>query len=264
MSQGPQVRAPVVAGSFYPGEPEVLRETLGRLLEDTRPRLERPPKALVVPHAGYEYSGPVAASAYVELAAAAHRVHKVVLLGPSHRVALSGIAVPAADVFETPLGRVPVDAVLRTRVLHHAGVEVSDLAHEREHSLEVHLPFLQTVLDEFALLPLVVGEAAPEDVAAVLDAVWGGPETLVVVSTDLSHYQPYDEACATDRDTVRRIESRSDTLRGNQACGCRPLNGLMRAARVRGLTVTTLDVRNSGDTAGFRDEVVGYASFALS
>jgi AmmeMemoRadiSam system protein B len=263
VNPNPQVRAPAVAGVFYPGESGALRDTLQRLLAEPRPRLERPPKALIAPHAGYQYSGPVAASAYVELGAAARTIERVVLLGPAHRVALRGIAAPTANVFETPLGPIAVDGELRERALKEAGVELSDLAHAGEHSLEVHLPFLQTVLDDFTLLPLVVGEASPDRVAAVLERVWGGPETLIVVSTDLSHHHRYAVAQATDRETVASITRYSDAVRPEQACGCRPLNGLARAARKHGLTIHTLDVRNSGDTAGPRDAVVGYASFGL-
>ena len=213
---------------------------------------------------GYVYSGAIAASAYERIAPARDTIRRVVLLGPSHRVPVRGLAVPSVDAFETPLGLVPIDAAARSRVLELPAVHVDDGAHAVEHSLEVQLPFLQAVLDDFTLLPLSVGDASTEEVAAVLDACWGGPETLVVISTDLSHYHRYDDAVGLDARTAAAIVAcRPDAVDDVDACGARPLRGLLRCAAERGLAVEQLDLRNSGDTAGDRERVVGYGAFAV-
>jgi hypothetical protein len=260
-----RVRPPAVAGSFYPAEPGELRQAVEVALAGApAPTAARAPKALVVPHAGYRYSGPVAASAYRQLGGAARTIQTVVLLGPSHRVPHRGIAVSSADAFATPLGTVPIDSAGRDAALAVPGVTVDDRPHVWEHSLEVQLPFLQVVLAGFRLLPLVVGDTATDEVAAVLDAVWGGPETLVVVSTDLSHYHEYADAAALDRATAAAVVAqRYRTIRDADACGARPLRGLLRASAARGLTVTLLDLRSSGDTAGDHHRVVGYGAFAV-
>jgi AmmeMemoRadiSam system protein B len=222
------------------------------------------PKALVVPHAGYIYSGPVAATAYAQLAERKAEIRRVVLLGPSHRVPFRGLAVPSVDAFATPLGALAIDQAAIARILRLPQVVVSDEAHVEEHSLEVHLPFLQTVLEQIALVPIVVGEATAEEVAAVLDVLWGGEETLIVVSSDLSHYHDYATAKRLDRVTTEAIEALRHDIDPEQACGCRPLNGLLVAAAAHHLSVRTLDLRNSGDTAGTRDRVVGYGAYALA
>jgi hypothetical protein len=258
------VRRPAVAGMFYPEDPRELRETVESLLVDA-PAGGPAPKALIAPHAGYVYSGPTAAIAYARLAAARDTIRRVVLLGPSHRVAFQGIAACRADLFETPLGRVPVDTAALDQITDLPQVQVLDTAHLREHSLEVQLPFLQVLLQDFALVPLVVGDASPDQVAQVLDRLWGGPETLIVVSSDLSHYHDYVTAQRLDRETSGLIEGLSRVeLHGEQACGCRPINGLLRAARSHGLAASLLDLRNSGDTAGPRDRVVGYGAYAFA
>ncbi len=260
-----EVRKPAVAGTFYPADPEALRAQVERCLADARPAAPVTPKALVVPHAGYIYSGPVAGSAYALAGGLRERIHRVVLLGPSHRVGFRGIAVPECEAFETPLGRIPLDAagVARARALPQ--VVALDAAHAREHSLEVQLPFLQLALGDFSLVPLSVGDATPEEVEAVIEALWGGDETLVVVSSDLSHYLPYDAARALDRRTTEAIERLAPEAIGReQACGRLPVQGLLRAARRHGLHAHTLDVRSSGDTAGSRDSVVGYGAWAFS
>jgi hypothetical protein len=221
------------------------------------------PKALIVPHAGYVYSGGVAASAYGELAGARGVVRRVVLLGPVHRVPVRGLALPAAEGFATPLGTVPIDRSAAKLASALPQVVTSAAAHAMEHSLEVQLPFLQRVLGEFSLVPFAVGDASAEEVAQVLERLWGGPETLIVVSTDLSHYHAYDEARRIDGATLDCIEHLSTDLNHEQACGATPLNGLLRVARTRGLKIRRLAACNSGDTAGGRDRVVGYASFAL-
>jgi AmmeMemoRadiSam system protein B len=263
--QEPVIRArlPAVAGLFYPDDPYELRAVVRSYLDAAPAPAAGRPKVLIVPHAGYVYSGPVAASAYRTLVGRSGSIERVVLAGPSHRVPLAGIALPDVTAFETPLGRIPIDTATVQRLLAMPHVQVSNLPHRMEHSLEVQLPFLQMTLEDFSLVPLAVGDAAPEVVASVLEACWGGPETLVVISTDLSHDRDYDSARRADAETARAIVSRMDDLHDEQACGCRLLNGLMRLARRRQLRVETLDLRNSGDTSGDTARVVGYGAFAL-
>jgi AmmeMemoRadiSam system protein B len=262
----PQVRPPAVAGTFYPAEPGVLgRMVAEQLAKASVAEDESVPRALIAPHAGYVYSGPVAASGYARLAPLRSTIRRVVLLGPSHRVPLRGIAAPAADAFETPLGRVPVDRKTVERLATLPQVAVRDDAHRLEHSLEVHLPFLQSVLGDFSLVPLVVGDAPPEDVAEVIELLWDDPCTFVVVSSDLSHYQPYEVARRLDAATSQAIEDlRPEAIGPDEACGCYPVRGLLLAARRRGLVCRTVDLRSSGDTAGPRDQVVGYGSYVVS
>ena len=258
------IREPAVAGLFYPGSAISLADTVRRLLDAAPLEAGPAPKALVVPHAGYIYSGPVAAAAYTRLRRHREQYERVVLLGPSHRVAFDGVAMSSADVFRSPLGDVAVDPAAIAE-LALPKLKIADAPHQLEHSLEVHLPFLQTVLESFVLVPLVVGHARAEAVADIIDALWGGPETLIVVSSDLSHYLRYDEARAIDRLTCTAIENLHDAdISHEGACGATPLRGLLIAARRRGLRVETLDLRNSGDTAGDKDRVVGYGSWALN
>lgn len=259
------IRPAAVAGQFYPSDPRVLRLQLTEMLSGTVPGEAPgvPPKALIVPHAGYIYSGPVAASAYAVLEPFRDRIRRVVLLGPAHRVAVRGVALPAALGFQTPLGEVAVDREAWTGLQRVPGVVVSEQAHAFEHALEVQLPFLQTVLDHFTLVPLVVGHLAAEALLPIIEFLWGGPETLLVVSSDLSHYHPYEHARRTDRDTCERILRLDAALDHDQACGATPVNGLLLAAGRHRLRPRLLDLRNSGDTAGDRSRVVGYASFAF-
>lgn len=256
-------RPPAVAGVFYPDDAGCLRREVRRHLAQAACVAGPPPKALIVPHAGFVYSGPTAACAYARLAACAARIERVVLLGPAHRVALRGLAVPAADAFDTPLGAVGVDRAAIERLAVLPQVVASDRAHAPEHSLEVQLPFLQELLGRFALVPLAVGEASAGQVADVLDRLWGGTETLIVASSDLSHGLPYAAARAADRASVEAMLALRATLEPLQACGATPVNGLLLAARRRGLRAELLDLRNSGDTAGDRAHVVGYAALAL-
>jgi hypothetical protein len=265
------IRPPAVAGMFYPADPGELAEAVDRYLAEGRetlaalPAAPPAPKALIAPHAGYVYSGPIAGAAYALLRAQALGVERVVLLGPAHRVALSGLAASSADGFATPLGVVPVDRAPTDAALACAGVQVLDRAHATEHCLEVQLPFLQRVLDGVRIVPLLVGAASGEQVAAVIDRLWGGDETLVVVSSDLSHYHDYDTAARLDRATCAAIAAlASERLGEGSACGRVPIAGLLATARHHGLHAHRLDLRNSGDTAGPRDEVVGYAAFALA
>jgi AmmeMemoRadiSam system protein B len=264
----PSVRSPAVAGSFYPADADALRSLVDRYLQQALQNAapQGPaPKALIAPHAGFVYSGPVAASAYALLAPRRAAIERVVLFGPSHRVPLRGLAAPSCDAYRTPLGEVPLDRPALEGALALPQVRVLDAAHAFEHSLEVHLPFLQRALDAFRLVPLVVGDAAPEEVAEVLDLLWGGDETLVVVSSDLSHYYDYETARRLDAATSRAIEAlRPEALDEESACGRVPARGLLVAARRRGLRARTLDLRSSGDTAGSRDRVVGYGAYAFA
>jgi AmmeMemoRadiSam system protein B len=260
-----QIRPPAVAGTFYPADPRTLAADVDALLAEAAGAAAAPlPKALIVPHAGYIYSGPVAASGYARIRPARARIRRVVLLGPVHRVPVRGLALPQADAFATPLGQVPVDRAACALVRALPQVVESPAAHRMEHSLEVHLPFLQRLLDEFALVPLAVGDASPAEVAEVLDLLWGGDETLIVVSSDLSHYLPYAAARAVDAETAAMIEALATDITHAQACGGTPVNGLTLAARRRGLAIEKVDLRNSGDTAGPRDRVVGYGAFVCA
>lgn len=258
------IRAPAVAGSFYPRDPHALREMVAGLLACEHS--EAPvPKAIIAPHAGYIYSGPIAARVYAQVANGRGTITRVVLLGPSHRVPFFGLAASSATAFATPLGEVPIDVEAMQRLAALPQVKVLDQAHAWEHSLEVQLPFLQLTLEDFKLVPLVVGSANRDDVRAVLSAAWGGPETLIVVSSDLSHYHDYVTAQALDRATTQAITAlRADVIDGDHACGFQPVNGLLAAARERGLQAELVDLRNSGDTAGPRDQVVGYGAYAFT
>ncbi len=258
-----KVRPAAVAGMFYPGATSALERTVSNLLA-AAPAGDAAAKAIIAPHAGYQYSGLTAAHAYRLLDGRRARINRVVLLGPAHRLYLKGMALPSVDAFTTPLGDIPIDAEGIEKALALPGIKVSDAAHEAEHSLEVHLPFLQAMLDDFELVPIVVGVCPPQEVAAVLDALWGGDETLIVISSDLSHFHPYAEAREIDGNTTARIEALETTLVGEEACGAYAVNGMMLAARERDMHVRTLDVRNSGDTAGDRLRVVGYGAYALS
>ncbi len=248
---------------FYPAEATTLESAVTDLLA-AAPAGEDRAKAIIAPHAGYVYSGPTAAHAYRLLEGRRDRIRRVVLIGPAHRVYLQGMALPSVDAFTTPLGDIAIDTTAVHQVLGMPGMQVSDEAHAEEHSLEVHLPFLQMVLDDFKLVPIVVGVCDAIDVEAVLEALWGGDETLIVASSDLSHFHRYPEAQEIDANTTARIEARETSLRGEEACGAYALNGLLLAATAKGLRVRTLDVCNSGDTAGDRSRVVGYGAYALA
>lgn len=257
------IRNPAVAGQFYPANAGELTAAVTTLLDEAEERDNVAPKALIVPHAGYMYSGPVAASAYSLLKSYRRRYSRVILLGPSHRVAVNGMALSSAEVFRTPLGDVPVDSVA-VSAIDFPDVRKLDVAHQHEHGLEVHLPFLQMVLDDFTIVPIVTGDITPESVARVLDALWGGKETLIVISSDLSHYLDYESATALDAATCRSIEHLETNFDHHAACGATPVRGLLMAAKQRGLRVTTLDLRNSGDTSGDKGFVVGYGAWVLS
>jgi AmmeMemoRadiSam system protein B len=258
-----KIRPPAVAGLFYPREPSQLRDVVSEYLAQAPTSSGATPKALIVPHAGYIYSGSTAAAAYAQVIHRRRDIRRIVLIGPSHRVYLRGMAVPAAEAFQTPLGMVPVDLELKARLLAREWVVESDGPHASEHSLEVQLPFLQMLFDDFTLLPLALGSVSAQAVAAALAEVWGGEETLVLVSSDLSHYLPYDAARELDSHTIAAIMRHDPILTGEQACGCAGINGLSFLARERGLGIAEIARCNSGDTAGDRTRVVGYGAFAL-
>ena len=279
------IRPPAVAGRFYPDNPAELRRMVEGLLRGVVAQASRlcvsttleplathgrdaraTIKAIIAPHAGYIYSGPIAASAYAELAPARDTVKRIVLLGPSHFALFDGLAATGATAFATPLGTVPVDTTAIVELCSRLPqVSVRDEAHADEHALEVQLPFLQVALADFKIVPLLVGEAGDAEVAAVIEALWAGDETRIVISSDLSHFHDYATAQQTDSETAHAIESlNAKKLRGDLACGCRPICGLLSAAKKRGLRCRTVDLRNSGDTSGERDRVVGYGAFVFT
>jgi AmmeMemoRadiSam system protein B len=260
------VRPPAVAGFFYPDDPVELRDTVSGLIERAASSAASIAPAMltyIVPHAGYMYSGGVAATAYAHMKHAAVKPRRVVIIGPSHRAYLQGIAICEAGAFSTPLGEIPVDAQAKRALLKRGDVVFSDVPHAQEHSLEVQLPFLQALFGDFEIVPLVVGSAEPEYVAAVLDAVANDPETLLLASSDLSHYLTYEEARRVDAETHTRILGFTNTLSGEQACGAVALNGLLTLAKERRASIAPLSLMNSGDTAGDRSRVVGYAAYAI-
>jgi MEMO1 family protein len=261
------VRQPAVAGTFYPARPDELRQMVNEFIGTAvaLPPLSSPPKAIIAPHAGYIYSGPIAGAAYAALRPFASQYKRVVLLGPAHTLAFRGLAAPDTDSLATPLGEVSVDRAALDAIRGLPQVQTLDAAHTREHGLEVHLPFLQTVLGAFTLVPLVVGDVGAEAVTAVLDLLWGGPETLIVISSDLSHYHDYATAQRLDEATAQAIEQLNPVAIGrDQACGRRPIQGLLLAAQRRHLAVHRLDLRNSGDTAGSKERVVGYGAWGFN
>ena len=258
-------RAAAVAGMFYPGEAKRLTAAVEAYLADARPALQaQVPKAVIAPHAGYQYSGPIAGSAYASLISHAKGIERVILVGPSHRVPFAGVAASSAAAFATPLGAVPVDRDAIEALLKEGLILQNDAAHAREHSLEVHLPFVQRIFPGASVVPLLAGNHDFTNVAAILARLWGGPETVIVVSSDLSHYHDYETACRLDRETAETIEARqAGAVDFDQACGATPVNALLHIAADKGLSAVTMDLRNSGDTAGPRDEVVGYGAFVF-
>lgn len=256
------IRPAAVAGLFYPQGPDVLNRELDALLGAARTP-GRQARGLIVPHAGYVYSGLTAAQAYGSLGAAAHALRRIVLLGPSHHEWFSGLRLPRAQAFATPLGIVPIDESAVDELRRHTSVQISDAPHRLEHSLEVQLPFLQRLAPAARIVPLLAGQAEPEEVAEVIDALWGDAHTLFVVSSDLSHYHAYDSARTRDAYTAQAILEGREDLTGEQACGCVVVNGWGRVMRARGLHAELLDLRNSGDTAGDRRRVVGYGAFGF-
>ena len=258
------IRIPAVAGAFYPANSEQLKHDIQIYLDDAI-QTDLTPKAIIAPHAGYIYSGPIAGSAYSTLLPIRSTIKKVVLLGPSHHVAFHGLSAPTADIFRTPLGDIGVDQQTIQQLATLSNFHIADEPHRQEHSLEVQLPFLQHILDDFTLLPLVVGNASATTIAEVLEQVWGGEETLIVISSDLSHYLPYTEAQEVDQHSSQAIEQLDETaLVSKNACGHMPINGLLHIAKQKNLQGKTIDLRNSGDTAGDKSRVVGYGAYIFS
>lgn len=258
-----RIRPAAVADRFYPADPRSLDGLVGQQLALAIPGAPDP-EAIVMPHAGLVYSGPIAASAAAPLAGRRGSVRRVVIAGPSHHVPLRGIALSACSAFETPLGRVPVDVESVRALGERPGIRFDESAHAHEHSIEVELPFLQHLLDPFLLLPLLVGDSDPTAVADLLEELCAAPDTLLVVSTDLSHFLPYDEARAVDARTARSVEARrEDAIGWQDACGRDSLRAALVLARRRGWSARTVDLRNSGDTAGDRRSVVGYGAWHL-
>ena len=267
MSQS-KIRPAAVAGMFYPADPEDLRHMVSRYLKDAHDIVtEKPvkPRAIIAPHAGYIYSGPVAAYAYSYVESLKDTIRNVVLIGPSHRVPLIGLATSSADFFATPLGNIPINRALTEKINQLPFVSELDQAHALEHSLEVHLPFLQMTLGEFSLVPIVAGDASPDEVNQLIETACTADDTLLIISSDLSHYHDYETAKRMDQDTCHAIEALD--IRGvdsHHACGFIPVRGLLSYAKQHDLHATTVDCRNSGDTAGPRDQVVGYGSYVFS
>jgi len=259
-------RPPAVAGLFYPDDKAELLQTVDELLNQSTdsPPSAQTPKAIIAPHAGYIYSGPIAASAYQRIRSNNKNIKRVAIFGPSHRFAFRGLAVPDSDIFTTPLGNIPLDKVAIKQLLQLPQVQCLNQAHDQEHSLEVHLPFLQRSLDDFTLIPVVVGDASASDVAAAINAIWNDQDTLIVISSDLSHYHDYATAQRMDQHTSKAIETlQAEQIDYEDACGRNPVTGLLQVAQQRGLVVETIDLRNSGDTAGSKDSVVGYGAYVF-
>ncbi len=260
------IRPAAVSGMFYPENPDVLRDMIKKELSQAIPAsIITAPKVLIVPHAGYIYSGSIAASAFVLLKPCRQLIKRVVLIGPSHRVGFNGAALSSADDFDTPLGTIPVDKDAQAKLSGIADIHVINKAHAAEHSLEVQLPFLQCILDKFAIVPIVAGEADPQLIAKIIETLWGGPETLIVISSDLSHFHQYQTAQRLDQATSQAIlDLDVNAIDSQHACGCVGIRGLLTFAQRHPLEVSVLDLRNSGDTAGSKDSVVGYGAYLFT
>ncbi|MDH5357014.1 MAG: AmmeMemoRadiSam system protein B [Gammaproteobacteria bacterium] len=260
------IRPPAVAGLFYPARPDELNNLIEQDLKQATLNSELPdPKVLIVPHAGYIYSGPIAANAYIYLQKLRHRIQRVIIIGPSHRVGFNGVALSDADFFDTPLGRIPIDKTAQKTLSEIMGVHILNEAHAAEHSLEVQLPFLQRLLDEFTIVPIVAGNASPDLVSEVIETLWGGSETLIVISSDLSHYHDYQTAQQLDTQTSQAIINLDvNAIHSHNACGCVGIRGLLDFAQHHPLNRAIVDLRNSGDTAGSKDSVVGYGAYLFS
>lgn len=259
-----RARSPAFAGTFYSDKPQDLAATVKAFLAEAQPPESRTvAKALIAPHAGYIYSGPVAGSAYATLAARSNDIERVILMGPSHRVAFSGVAASAAHQFDTPIGPMMLDRDAVALLLKENLAREFEPAHEHEHSLEVQLPFLKQVCPNARIVPLVCGDDNWQAARAALALLWGGDETAIVISSDLSHYHDYATAQRLDADTAKSVERRAaGDIDFEQACGATAINALLAIAAEKNLSCTTLDLRNSGDTAGPRSRVVGYGAFA--
>ncbi len=258
----PTIRPPCVAGMFYSADPQVLKTTVDELLTHATSADISAPKAIIAPHAGYIYSGPIAATIYKTLLPHRDTIKRVILIGPAHRVPFHGVATTQIDLFATPLGTVPIDIAACRDITNIPDVHIFEHAFDNEHSLEVQIPFLQAVLSSFTLVPCVVGDANPRTVTDIIKYLWGGSETLIVISSDLSHYYDYDTAKTLDEATSQAILNLNPAdIHDNQACGRLPVKGLLLAAADLKLKPSLLDLRNSGDTAGDKSRVVGYGAY---
>ena len=260
------IRPTAVAGRFYPSDTAVLLQQVNEFLDTivSNPTVKIP-KAVIAPHAGYIYSGPIAGSAYQSLQGRCSHIKRVVLIGPAHTMRIRGLATVSVAFFASPLGNVTVDQQAIEKAITLPQVQVKDAAHAQEHGLEVHLPFLQTILSTFKIVPFVVGEATGEEVAEVLSLLWGSDETLIVVSSDLSHFYDYETAVKLDAKTAHNIVNlQPNRLEHGSACGRLPIQGLLQLTQRYRLMAHQLDLRNSGDTAGTKDRVVGYGAFAFT
>ena len=262
----PNIRLPAVSGSFYPNNPEILKAMLeGYLKQVPSSATDKVPKAMIVPHAGYIYSGEIAASAYARLRPKRSTIKRVVLIGPSHRVGFTGLALSHADAFKTPLGDIPLDTDAISSLASFPFVDYREQAHIHEHSLEVQLPFLQMSLDSFQLIPIVAGDCPAEQIEQILELFYAQADTLIVISSDLSHFHDYATAQRLDQETSRKIEQLDyQHLDYDSACGRIPVSGLLALAKKQSLQVETIDLRNSGDTAGDKNRVVGYGAYVIN
>lgn len=261
-----KIRQPAVAGLFYPADPGRLREMANEFLETAvPPATPLNPKAIIAPHAGYIYSGPIAGSAFKPWQGQMDNVTRILLIGPAHTMAITGLAGVSASAMRTPLGDVLVDEEGMKMLRPLPQVQIHDGAHSREHCLEVMLPFLQLIAPQAKIVPLVVGQGHGREVAEVLQILWGGPETRIVISSDLSHYYDYHTAKKLDAATAQAVETlQPEELSSESACGRIPIQGLLYQARAHHLNAHTVDLRNSGDTAGSHDRVVGYGAFLFA
>jgi AmmeMemoRadiSam system protein B len=257
-----RIKQSAVAGMFYPDNPDELALMVSQLLADN-PQQGRLPVAIQVPHAGLVYSGGIAAKAYNLIRPYLDSITRIVLLGPAHRVPLQGMAVMDAGLWQTPLGQIQIDNILSDELVREGWVSVNDQAHAQEHCLEVQLPFLQLLDGRYRILPVLVGQTPSAAVSALVAQVLEMPGTLLVISSDLSHFHPYSEACQLDRATQQQIAQLDSQITPQQACGCYALNGFLRYAQSAGLKAELLGYCNSGDTAGDKSRVVGYSSYAF-
>jgi AmmeMemoRadiSam system protein B len=258
------IRPPAVAGRFYPDDPVSLRKQVLTFLGEKSPDT-RPVCGLIVPHAGYIFSGQVAARAYHSLLSHAKRIKHVILIGPSHYVPFQGCAVPGVDAFSTPVGMIPLDRPLLNKLCQNDNVHISDHAHQHEHSLEVQLPFLQLCLADFTLVPIVFGQIEAQDVARLINSIWDPCNTLLVISTDLSHFHQYEDAHKIDTATCALIEDGQAIVTHKQACGATGVNAFLLLNQFRGYQLTRQSLINSGDTEfGDKHRVVGYVSYTIT
>ena len=253
-----------VAGMFYPGEEASLRQMVDGFIQKAL-SFDLRPRAIIAPHAGYIYSGSIAGTAYKTIAAVRDQIENVIIMSPAHRFYLRGIALHMADAFATPLGNIPVNIGIVKKIKQFSSVQWEERSFIQEHGLETHLPFIQRAFKPgIKIVPMIVGECQESEVAEILESVWEDPRNFVIISSDLSHFHSYADAKKLDRNTVDLIQNLdSQSLDTEFACGHYPICGLLNLARNRKLKIKALDIRSSGDTAGSKESVVGYGSFAV-